>query len=254
MMKAFRLFSTLAFAAACATGVSSAQEWADLTGKFVYDGEAPTPKPIVVDADAAEFGKLGLVDESLVVDKKTGGIANIAIYVRTKDVKVHPDLGKNVKKEARFDNKGGRFVPRVLPVWLEKQTLCLCNSDKVPHNSNIQPFGDTAVNPLIPAGGEVDHTFNLEQSVPIPVSCNIHRWMRGHILPRVNPYTAVTATDGSFTIEKLPAGTELEFQVWQEKSGFVEAKDWKRGRFKMTLNPGKNDLGTVKVDPKIFDK
>ena len=50
------------------------------------------------------------------------------------------------------------------------------------------------------------------------------------------------------------ADTELEFQVWQEKSGFVEAKDWKRGRFKMTLKSGKNDLGEVKVSPKIFEK
>jgi hypothetical protein len=254
MTRTLRLFPAVVLAAACLVGVSSAQEWADLTGKFVYDGAAPTPKPITVDADAAEFGKLGLVDESLVVDKKTGGIANIAVYLRTKDVKVHPDLAKNAKKEVKFDNKGGRFVPRVLPVWLEKQSLCLCNSDKVPHNSNIQPFGDTAVNPLIPAGGEVDHTFNVEQPVPIPVSCNIHRWMRGYILPRANPYVAVTGADGSFTLEKLPAGMELEFQVWQEKSGFVEAKDWKRGRFKMTLKPGKNDLGAVKVDPKIFDK
>jgi hypothetical protein len=240
----------------CLAGVGSAQEWADLTGKFVYDGEAPTPKPIVVDADVAEFGKLGLVDESLVVDKKTKGIANIVVYVRTKDVAIHPDLAKNVKKEIKFDNKDGRFVPRVLPLWLEKQTLCLCNSDKVPHNSNIQPFGDTGVNPLIPAGGEVEHTFNAEQIVPVPVSCNIHRWMRGYILPRANPYAAVTGTDGSFTLAKLPAGVELEFQVWQEKSGFVEAKDWKRGRFTMTLKPGRdeNTLGTVKVDPKVFDK
>jgi len=52
----------------------------------------------------------------------------------------------------------------------------------------------------------------------------------------------------------VPAGVELEFQVWQEKSGFVEARDWKRGRFKMTLAAGKNDLGEVKVKPAIFNK
>jgi hypothetical protein len=231
-----------------------AEDWASLTGKFVYDGTAPEPKKIVIDADAKEFGSLGLVDESLVVDKKTGGIANVVVYVRTKDVKIHPDLEKSVKKEVKFDNKGGRFVPRVLPVWLDKQTLCLCNSDKVPHNSNLQPFNDTAINPLLPAGGEIDHTFAVEQPVPVPVSCNIHRWMKGYILPRTNPYAAVTAADGSFTLDKLPADVELEFQVWQEKSGFVEANDWKRGRFKMTLKPGKNDLETIKVKPELFNK
>jgi len=255
MMRMTRIALGLALVAASCAGVSLADDWADLTGKFIYDGTPPVPKPVVVDADVAEFGKLGLVDESLVVDKKTGGIANIAVYVRTKDVKVHPDLEKNVKKEVKFDNKGGRFVPRILPVWIEKQTLCLCNSDNVPHNSNIQPFGDAPINPLIPPKGEIDHTFNAEQMVPVPVSCNIHRWMRGYILARNNPYAAVTGMDGTFTLEKLPAGTELEFQVWQEKSGFVEAKpDWKRGRFKMTLKPGKNDLGTIKVKASLFDK
>ncbi len=243
-----------AVAAVAGAQTSQADDWASLTGKFVLDGPAPTPKPVVVDADPKEFGALGLVDESLVVDKKTGGIANILVYVRTKDVKVHPDLEKSVKKQVKFDNKGARFVPRILPLWLEKQTLCLCNSDRVPHNTNIQPFGDTPINPLLPAGGELDHAFAVEQPVPIPVSCNIHRWMRGYILPRTNPYVAVTGTDGSFTLDKLPADVELEFQVWQEKSGFVEAKDWKRGRFKMTLKAGKNDLETVKVKPTLFDK
>jgi hypothetical protein len=250
-----RLVLALALVAAACTQLSQAQEeWGDLTGKFTYDGTPPEPKKLVITQDKAEFEKLGLVDESLVVDKETKGIANIVIFVRTKDVKIHPDLEKNVKKEVKFDNKGGRFVPRVLPVWLEKQTLCLCNSDGVAHNSKLSPFDDTAINPLIPPKGEVEHTFSVEQSQPVPVNCNIHPWMVGHILPRSNPYMAVTGTDGSFKLEKLPAGVELDFKVWQEKSGWVDAKNWKRGAFKMTLKAGKNDLGEVKCKASLFEK
>src|SRR5262245_48658083 len=92
-----RLALLAAIAALACTPLARAEEWASLTGKFLLDGTAPEPKPIVVTQDVAEFGKLGLVDESLVVDKKTGGIANIVVFVKTKDVTVHPDLLKNVK-------------------------------------------------------------------------------------------------------------------------------------------------------------
>ena len=233
-----------------------AAEWGDLTGKFVYDGAAPKPKPLNITADAAVFGKLGLVDESLLVDPKSRGVANVVIYVRTRDVEIHPDYTKRAakEKEARFDNKGGKFVPRVLPIWLDKQTMCLCNSDPVPHNSNLAPFGDKQINPLLPPKGEIDHKFNVQQLIPVPVSCNIHPWMKGYVLPRKNPYIAVTDKDGSFKLENLPAGVELEFQVWHERSGYVAIDGWTRGRFTMKLKSGKNDLGTKKLAPKLFDK
>lgn len=233
---------------------ASAEEWGDLTGKFIYDGPAPTPKPLTIDADAAEFGKLGLVDESLLVDKKTGGIANIVVYVRTKDVAIHPDYEKKLQKVVKLDNKGGKFVPHILPLWVEKQTICLCNSDGVSHNSNLQPFGDTGINPLLPAKGEIEHKLNVEQTVPAQVTCNIHRWMAGYVLPRSNPYVAVSAADGSFKLEKLPAGAELEFLAWHEKSGYVATPEWVRGRFKRTLKAGANELGTVKLKPALFEK
>ena len=56
----------------------------------------------------------------------------------------------------------------------------------------------------------------------------------------------------------LPAGKELEFQLWQEKAGFLkdaknkEAKVDKKGRFKLKLKPGENNLGDIVVSPSIF--
>jgi hypothetical protein len=243
--------------ASASPSTPAAMAWGELTGKIVYDGTPPTPEPLVITADVPAFGNLGLVNESLLVDKETRGIANVVVFVRTKDVKVHPDLEKAAGNEAKlvqFDNKGGRFVPHILPVWIGKQTLCLCNSDKVSHNSNLAPFGDQAINPLLPPAGKVEHNFSLEQSVPVQVKCNIHPWMVGYILPRSNPYVAVTGNDGSFALGKLPAGTKLEFQVWHEKAGPVATPDWPRGRFERTLQAGANDLGTIKLPPSLFEK
>jgi hypothetical protein len=78
--------------------------------------------------------------------------------------------------------------------------------------------------------------------------------MRGYILPRDNPYAAVTGDDGSFEIKDIPAGT-WEFQVWQEVAGYLAAKpEWKKGKFKLEIKPGDNDLGTIQVPADLFKK
>lgn len=233
-------------------------QWGDLTGRFIYDGAVPTPAKINVTKDAAICGKTPLVDESLVVGEE-GGVANVIIYVRTRKVKVHPDYDAMKDEKPLLDNIGCRFEPHILPIWLG-QTLELHNSDPVPHNSNISPLGDKAANPLIPSMGSVEHKFRRKQTVPVPVSCNIHPWMKAYVLPAESPYVAVTGTDGSFTLVNLPAGKELEFQVWQEKSGYLTPtgsgipKGWKKGRFKLKIADGANDLGTIKLDPSLFEK
>jgi len=230
----------------------AADQWADLTGRFVLDGPVPTPAKLVVSKDTEVCGKHPLVDESLVVGPD-GGIANVIVYVRSAKVKVHPDLAKP-EGEVVLDNKNCRFEPHVLPIQIG-QTLLLKNSDPIGHNSNVQPLGDQGANPLIAAGTDAKHKFNRKQTLPVPVSCNIHPWMKAYVLPRDNPYTAVSDEDGNFTIKDLPAGAKLEFQVWQEKAGYLEAKsDWKKGRFEMTLKPGENNLGVIKVKPALFEK
>jgi hypothetical protein len=256
-------------------GFTHAQQWGDLTGKFVFDGQAPAPAKVNVNKDEEVFGKLGLTDDLLVVAKE-GGIANVVVYCRTMNVQVNPELANSVPPKVVYDNKGGRFVPRVLTVWLDKQTLVLHNSDPVGHNSNVQPLGDAAINPLLPANSSVDHKFNRQQNIPVPVGCNIHPWMRGYVLPRGNPYATVSKEDGTFKIEKLPVGN-LEFVAWQEKSGYLgpivkdgkptmkdtlkiekdgktTTTDWTQGRFSVAIKPGTNDLGTIKVSPQVFQK
>ena len=239
---------------------SAAAQWGDLFGRFVYDGAPPAPKPINVNKDQQVFGNLNLVDESLVV-AEDGGLANVLVFVRTKDVAVHPDYAKTANDDAFLDNKGGRFEPRLSGLRLT-QKLVVRNPDPVSHNTNITPLGDTGINPILAPGGKTEHTFGRQQNIPVPIACNVHGWMKAYVLPRGNPYFAVSPKDGSFKIEKVPAGVELEIQLWHEKSGYlndvalaggkVQASD--RGRFMFTLTPGPNDLGTIKVDPKLFDK
>ena len=64
-----------------------------------------------------------------------------------------------------------------------------------------------------------------------------------------NPYVAVSQPDGSFTLPDLPPG-EWEFRVWHERAGYV--RHWPQGRFKRVIQPGENDLGTIRLKPEVF--
>ena len=92
------------------------------------------------------------------------------------------------------------------------------------------------------------------EPVPASVACNIHPWMKGWLVVPPTPYVAVSGKDGKFELKNLPVGTEIEFQAWQETKGYLDkanigGKDagWAKGRFKMKIKAGNNDLGDIKV-------
>ena len=67
--------------------------------------------------------------------------------------------------------------------------------------------------------------------------------MGAWMIIRDDPYAAVGDKQGRFKIENLPAGRELEFQLWHEKLRLAEGvtiagvKVDGKGRFKITLKP-----------------
>jgi plastocyanin len=257
-MHQFVATALAAFLLLAGAASAQAQQWGTLKGRFVFDGPAPTLPKIQVTKDIEVCGKYDLGDESLVVGPE-GGLANVVVYLRTKPSAVHPDAGRTDKPV--LDNAQCRFEPHVVPVQVG-QPLVIKNSDDVGHNAKIDSFTNNPVNVLIPANGAVEQTFAAPETLPARVSCNIHPWMSAWLVIRPDPYMAVSSADGSFEIANLPAGDEeLEFQVWHEKSGYIQQvtaadgqREWMRGRFLMQLAPGVNDLGVLKVSPSAFEK
>lgn len=230
-----------------------AEEWGTVKGKFKFKGTPPTP--VQLNANDPICGNPKLSSEELVVGAD-GGIANVVVFVRSKDVKVHPDVAAAAKKPVVLDNKGLRFEPHVVAVQTG-QDLEIQNSDKCGHNSNVTPLKNDPSNNLIPAGGRSTLKFTAEESVPVPVACNVHPWMKAYMVFRKDGYVAVSAADGSFTIPDLPAGEPLEFQVWHERSTGpngalgLQKPDLKwtpKGRFQIKLEENEvKDLGTIEV-------
>lgn len=251
--------TTTAAAAAVAVGVHAAparaadsDKWGDLAGKFVYDGEAAERKKLTIDADKECCAKFDIRDESLMVDEN-GGLGNVYVYVRTKDVAICPEFEEEAADKVVLDNRECIFVPHCLSIWYPKQKFETVNSDPVGQTVKFDPLLDTPANYVLPIGGKVTHEFKRRQTVPVKIICVYHKWELAYILPRENPYVGISKADGSFSIPKLPVGT-LEFQVWHERAGYLATPEWTKGRFEMEVKPGVNDLGTIKIAPSLLDK
>lgn len=227
--------------------------WATIKGHFVFDGTPPKMSPYGVTKDQATCapgGKIPL-QETLLIDG-SGGIKNIAVYLR--EASRVNDSAQPKGGEVVFDQKSCMFLSHVIGATVG-QTLDIKNSDDVGHNTNI--VGKNQFNQIIPAGKSVPLKLQKEEATPAAVTCSIHPWMSAYLLPRANGYFAVTAADGSFEIQNVPAGEKLDFQVWHESAAGAggalvittpEAKalEWSnKGRFSVTLQP--DEVKEIKV-------
>jgi hypothetical protein len=165
-----------------------------------------------------------------------------------------------VAARVTLDNKDCIFVPHCFVLWAGKQDFYTVNNDPIAQNIAFSPFGEVAANVILaPNKGKesknIDATYKFSRSqlVPVPIACNYHPWESAYILPRDNPYAGISGMDGKFCIAKLPVG-KLEFQLWQERAGYLEAPGWAKGRLEITIKPGMNDLGTIKIAPAKLEK
>lgn len=232
--------------------------WGDLVGVLVFDGQPPRLGNLSTGGKDAEVcDKHPIPDESLIVDSGTGGIKNVVIYAR-RTSREHESYAETAEESVVFDQEGCVFLSHVLPLRTS-QTLQIKNSDPIGHNTNISPPADRPVNVLLAGGDVTDFQFTRQQNAPVPVACNIHPWMKAYVLPRNDPYFAVTDEQGRFEIKHLPAGEEIEFQIWHERAADsqgglnIPGTTDNRGRFTLTVPAdGQYDLQTLKVPAGSF--
>ena len=183
--------AALVVAAFCS--VTESAEWANLRGRFVYDGTPPAPKKLIPNKDVAFCGKFEIPDERLIVNQENGGIADIVIYLRKKPKRISPAYD-----EVLLDNINCRFDPHV-QLFRTGQTLVVGNKDAIGHNSNFAMFRNALPNQLIPALGSFKSQIPDAEPFPVKVACNIHPWMSAVLVVKDHPYVAISDTNGKFT-------------------------------------------------------
>ncbi len=189
-----------------------------ISGTIRYKGPKPRRIPIDMSEDPAcveaHHGKA--YDESLVVNAK-GDLANVFIYVK------RGLEGKTFavpSPPVTIDQSGCWFRPRVLGIQTN-QDLRVVNSDPVTHNIHPMAQINREWNHSQGAGDPPINRKFLKPEVMVKVKCNIHSWMHAYIGVVDNPYFAVSADDGKFTIGNLPPGT-YTIGIWHETLGTQE--------------------------------
>lgn len=240
-------------------GMEAADGWGTIKGRFVYGGPAPTQTPLSITKDVQFCGQHNLLEEALVVGPE-GGVANVVVFLRTRNPKVHESYEEKIKQPAVLDNRNCRFEPHVLLVHTS-QPVEILNSDPVAHNTNVQFQRNPSFSTGIASNQRVTQTMETPETVPAPAACNIHPWMGGWVVVKDNPYMVVADKSGNFAIENVPAGVELEFQVWHERGagnqgavdGTGPVANVDRGRFTITVpKDGEVDLQDITLPPSSF--
>jgi hypothetical protein len=240
--------------------------WGTVSGQIVFDGDnLPEAKPLNVDKDQQHcLSKGPLVSNDWVINKNNKGVRYAFVWLvadpnlksPSKKIPIHPSLKESKEKEVVLDQPCCMFEPHCLGIR-EDQTLIIKNSAPISHNSNYQGgIKNPSGNPLIPPGGQVEvKGFQVSKS-PIPLSCNIHGWMRAWIRVFDSPYFAVTDADGKFEIKQAPAG-DYYLVVWHEMGGWrdraekmVDDKKVEEIGKKITIKAnGTTDLGKLGIKP-----
>lgn len=198
-----------------------------------WEGELPpAPSAVRLDpawkernpAEATLCGKCAdegrLVDESLLVDAKNRGIANVAISISGLEGPL------TAFEEPLLDNKDCRFEPRVLFAAVG-HGLRVKNSDPFAHTARLSDSSGNLLWHAMITTAEPVTTKALARAGTCHMLCDMHPWMKAHVIVTRHPFVTVSSKDGKGVILRVPAEqAELPFVAWHEKLGTA------RGTFK----------------------
>lgn len=231
-----------------AAPIGAAAKTGRLEGQITVDGEIPAPNFFVAPGAKVQgvIVPFGVLNEQLLVDPKSKGVANVVIYLQ------RPPAGyqsKTPEAKASLRQNGFQFVPHVLLIQAGQQ-IELVNQDPVNVNIHFSPVRNRPQDfALPPAGAKGQNALiGLEkpERLPVVVLSNLHSFMRSYVLVQNHPFCAVTDETGRFSIPNLPPGTH-QFVIWHEKVGYLTRDQ------PVTITAGKTEKWSLKYPAGLFE-
>ena len=222
-------------AAAPATDPASIADAATISGTINFAGDAPQGQVLQMAADpfcvTAHTGQDVLAQRVVVNDN--GTVRYVFVYIKGG---LEGQTFTVPSGAVELSQMGCMYTPHVIGVQAD-QTVTIVNNDDTLHNVNAQPAINQGFNYAQPVKGmSNDQTFSSPE-IMIPLKCDVHPWMQAYIGVVAHPYFAVTGEDGSFTIDRLPAGT-YTIAAWHETMGEQE----------QSITVGANETAEVTFD------
>ena len=223
-----KTIASIALVAAAALSMSATAAYKEIdvvnggsiSGKIKFTGKDAPPKSYKVVKDKDTCGTANrLID---FVDVKDGVLRNVVVYLD----KVKS--GKKFEKiKAVIDQKGCTFIP-FMSVMTNDTMFEATNSDPVLHNIHTYEImgraKKTVMNVSQPKqGSTTKKKVKLKRGAGMKIECDAHDFMHGFVFVAKNPYYAVVAEDGTYTINDIPAG-KYKVKAWHGTLGEKKAK------------------------------
>lgn len=180
------------------------------------------------DAKGAVTGHVSITGTDGNAKKARGGV--VVAVLGVPGARPKPMTAEMRQKDKQFDPQ--------LVVVTRGSTVTFPNQDKIFHN--VFSLSPTARFDLGLYKEGTAKSVEMKRAGEVDVYCNIHPEMAAKIKVLDTPYYAVSAPDGSFTIEGVPAGT-YDVEAWH-----AHGDPWKG---KVTIGEG----GAVTLDPAVVE-
>jgi len=213
-----------------------------VSGKISFDGTPPPNDKIQMSADpyCAQHAAQNPTTET--VEVSDGGLQNVIVYVSsglpTGVTYATPTTPVEIVQE------NCHYIPHVFTM-MTNQPLSVKNADMTLHNIHAWAEKNPQFNVGQPVKDMVSQTKFANPEVPLPVRCDVHKWMGAFIGVFDNPFNTVSKKDGTYEL-KLPPGN-YEITAWHEKFGtkkmMVTVMD--NGKTETNFTFSANDKGTA---------
>jgi uncharacterized membrane protein/plastocyanin len=187
-----------------------------IAGRVIFEGAPPPPKPIALPGECGKDRPTEI--PSVLADG--GGLGETIVYIR--EGLDGWRIPAATDEPLLIDQKSCLFAPRVVAVRAG-QPIRYLNSDPTLHNIRSLAKVNKNVNFVLPlAGMEQVRTFK-EPELAVTLRCDVHPWMKASVAVFDHPYFAMTETQGTFHIDRVPPGEYL-LEAWHESLGKQTAK------------------------------
>ncbi len=186
-----------------------------IVGSVTFEGTPPKPETLsTAGTDHEVCHAKDIPREDLVVSAAGGIKWAVASLKKMKRGKAFPV--ESAEAPIVLSQVGCRFVPHLVLVPAGR-TLQVQNNDGVLHNVHVKARRNNPLNKAMP-GSQKTMDLTFKRPDRMPVSCDVHSWMKGWIIATDSPYHEVTDDAGAFRIDQVPPGVHT-LEIWHETLG-----------------------------------
>ncbi len=188
---------------------------ATIKGVVSFSGKAPEMKVPAKRKDADVCKSKEVKYNAVIVNG--GKLQDVLVRIAAGGV---PGTWKAPDKHAEIDQQDCMYTPRIQGV-VAGQAIDIKNGDQTLHNVHTYKGTESLFNQAQPKGAAAITKDVPDEASVMKFTCDVHPWMRGFVVVTDHPFFAVSGADGSFKIEKVPAG-KYTVEAWHTTYGLLK--------------------------------